>query len=73
MVAQQVGGGATVTLEMIPTLPRGVRDQGRYKAFEVETIILGYENNKGKEIINSQTAAKDGEGCNGTRKEEETN
>ena len=40
---------------------------------EAETTTLGSEKDKGKAIFNAQTTAKDGEGCNGARKEEATN
>ena len=61
------------TFNMVPAPPRGERDRGRNETVEADSVILGKENDKRKGVINAHITPKDGEGCNGTRKEETNN
>ena len=72
-MAKKVGGDATTILEMVPAPPRGERERGRPEVVEAEITKEESEKDKGKAVLSDQATAKDGEGCSGTRKEEETN
>ena len=58
---------------MVLAPPQGERDRGRNETVEVDLVILGKENEKGKGVINAQITPRDGEGCSGVRKEETNN
>ena len=58
---------------MVPTPPREERDRRSPEDVEVKTTTMGSDKDKGKTILNAQTNAKVGEGCNRTRKEENLN
>ena len=58
---------------MVLAPPRGEKDCGRNETIEVEYVILGKENEKGKGVINAPITPRDGEGYSGIRKEETNN
>ena len=58
---------------MVLAPPREERDRGSLEDAEVKTSTMGLDRDKGKIVFNTQTNAKVGEGCSGTRKEENLN
>ena len=62
---------------MVPSPPRGERDNGRNSPLEegsqIPTLISDMEIEKGKGIVIPYDPIRDGEGSSGIKKEEATN